>query len=119
MNEPAIELQAVCKSFRSTKVLQSVTLQVARGRTFAFLGRNAAGKTTTIRLLLGLLKRDDGSIRVLGIDPQREPIELRRRIGYLAEDQTMYGWMRVSEILRFVAPFYATWDHQLALKYVF
>jgi ABC-2 type transport system ATP-binding protein len=118
MNEPAIELQAVCKSFRSTKVLQGVMLQVARGRTFAFLGRNAAGKTTTIRLLLGLLKRDDGSIRVLGIDPQREPIELRRRIGYLAEDQTMYGWMRVEEIVRFVAPFYPTWDHELALKYI-
>lgn len=118
MNEPAIELQAVCKSFRSTKVLQGVTLQVARGRTFAFLGRNAAGKTTTIRLLLGLLKRDDGSIRILGIDPQHEPIELRRRIGYLAEDQSMYGWMRVEEIVRFVAPFYPTWDHELALKYI-
>jgi ABC-2 type transport system ATP-binding protein len=118
MNVPAIEMQSVCKSFRSTDVLRGVTLQVARGRTFAFLGRNAAGKTTTIRLLLGLLKRDDGSIRVLGIDPQREPMELRRRIGYLAEDQTMYGWMRVDEIVRFVAPFYPTWDHELALKYI-
>jgi ABC-2 type transport system ATP-binding protein len=118
MNEPAIELNAVCKSFRSTRVLDGVTMQVARGRTFAFLGRNAAGKTTTIRMLLGLLKRDDGSIRVLGIDPQREPIELRRHIGYLAEDQTMYGWMRVEEIVRFLAPFYPTWDHTLAQKYL-
>jgi ABC-2 type transport system ATP-binding protein len=95
-----------------------LTLQVPRGRTFAFLGRNAAGKTTTIRLLLGLLKRDDGAIRILGLDPQREPMELRRRIGYLAEDQRMYGWMRVEEIVRFVAPFYPTWDHGLALKYL-
>src|SRR5262245_28095285 len=118
MNEPAIEIQAVYKSFRSADVLNGVTLQVARGRTFAFLGRNAAGKTTTIRLLLGLLKRDDGAIRVLGIDPQREPLELRRRVGYLAEDQTMYGWMRVDEIVRFVAPFYPTWDHELAMKYL-
>ncbi len=118
MNEPAIEMQAVYKSFRSAEVLRGVTLQVAPGKTFAFLGRNAAGKTTTIRLLLGLLKRDDGAIRVLGIDPQREPLELRRRIGYLAEDQTMYGWMSVEEILRFIAPFYPTWDHELALKYV-
>jgi len=55
---------------------------------------------------------------VLGIDPQREPIELRRRIGYLAEDQTMYGWMRVEEIVRFVAPFYPTWEHSLAQKYL-
>jgi len=118
MNEPAIDIQAVYKSFRATEVLRGVTLRVARGKTFAFLGRNAAGKTTTIRMLLGLLKRDDGAIRVLGIDPQREPLELRRRVGYLAEDQTMYGWMRVEEIVRFVAPFYPTWDHALAAKYL-
>ncbi len=118
MNEPAIDLQAVYKSFRRTDVLRGVTLRVARGKTFAFLGRNASGKTTTIRLLLGLLKRDDGAIRVLGLDPQAQPLELRRRIGYLAEDQTMYGWMRVEEIVRFIAPFYPTWDHDLALKYL-
>jgi ABC-2 type transport system ATP-binding protein len=118
MNEPAIEMQAVYKSFRSTDVLRGVTLRVERGRTFAFLGRNASGKTTTIRMLLGLLKRDDGAIRVLGLDPQREPLKLRRHIGYLAEDQTMYGWMRVEEIVRFVAPFYPTWDHELAQKYL-
>ncbi len=117
MSEPAIDLQAVYKSFRRTEVLRGMTLQVQSGRTFAFLGRNAAGKTTTIRMLLGLLARDDGAIRVLGFDPQREPLEVRRRVGYLAEDQTMYGWMRVSEILRFVAPFYPTWDHDLALRY--
>jgi ABC-2 type transport system ATP-binding protein len=69
-------------------------------------------------MLLGLLKRDDGAIRVLGLDPQREPLELRRRVGYLAEDQQMYGWMRVEEIVRFVAPFYPTWDHDLALRYL-
>jgi ABC-2 type transport system ATP-binding protein len=118
MNDPAIDLQAVHKSFRSTDVLRGVTMQVARGKTFAFLGRNAAGKTTLIRMLLGLLKRDDGAIRVLGIDPQRDPLELRRRVGYLAEDQTMYGWMRVDEIVRFVAPFYPTWDHDLAQRYL-
>jgi ABC-2 type transport system ATP-binding protein len=118
MTEAAIDLQAVYKSFRSTDVLRGVTLQVPRGETFAFLGRNAAGKTTLIRMLLGLLKRDDGAIRVLGLDPQREPLELRRRVGFLAEDQQMYGWMRVEEIVRFVAPFYPTWDHDLALRYL-
>ncbi|MCI0492856.1 MAG: ABC transporter ATP-binding protein [Planctomycetes bacterium] len=118
MNEPVIELQSVYKSFRRTDVLRGMTLQVARGKTFAFLGRNASGKTTTIRMLLGLLKRDAGEIRVLGFDPQRKPLEIRRRVGYLAEDQTMYGWMRVEEIVRFVAPFYPTWDHNLAWKYL-
>jgi len=122
MNDPvspfAIEMQAVEKSFARNQVLRGLTLQVKRGRTFAFLGRNAAGKTTAIRMLLGLLPRDDGAIRVMGLDPAREPLALRARIGYLAEDQTMYGWMRVGEILRFVAPFYPTWDHDLALRYV-
>ena len=118
MTDFAIDLQSVFKSFRSTEVLRGVNMQVARGKTFAFLGRNAAGKTTTIRMLLGMLKRDDGAIRVVGLDPQREPLELRRRVGYLAEDQTMWGWMRVEEIIRFVAPFYPTWDHNLALQYV-
>jgi ABC-2 type transport system ATP-binding protein len=118
MSEPAIEIQGVSKSFGNTEVLRGMSLNVERGKTFAFLGRNAAGKTTTIRLLLGLLNRDDGAIRVLGIDPQIDPLELRRHVGYLAEDHTMYGWMRVEEIVRFVAPFYPTWDHELAFKYL-
>ncbi len=118
MNEPAIELRDVSKSFRNTEVLRGVNLKVQPGKTFAFLGRNAAGKSTTIRILLGLLKANSGTVRVLGIDPQVDPLELRRRVGYLAEDQTMYGWMRVDEIVRFVAPFYPTWDHELAFRYL-
>jgi len=117
MRELAIELQAVDKSFRNTQVLRGMTLQVERGKTFAFLGRNGAGKTTAIRMLLGLLKRDDGAIRVQGIDPEMDPVAVRASVGYLAEDQTMYGWMRCEELLRFIAPFYPTWDHQLALEY--
>jgi ABC-2 type transport system ATP-binding protein len=118
MKDLAIEMVDVRKSFRRTQVLSGMSLAVERGKTFAFLGRNAAGKTTAIRLLLGLLPRDAGTVRVLGYDPAEQPLEVRSRVGYLAEDQTMYGWMRVDEILRFVAPFYATWDHDLALKYV-
>src|SRR4029078_1765206 len=69
-------------------------------------------------LALRLVNGTAAAIGFLGLDPQREPIELRRRIGYLAEDQTMYGWMRVEEIVRFVAPFSPRWDHELALKYL-
>ena len=114
----AIEMEAVDKSFRRNQVLHGLSLQVKRGSMFAFLGRNGAGKTTAIRMLLGLLRRDDGAIGVLGLDPARAPLAVRAQVGYLAEDQTMYGWMRVDQILRFVAPFYPTWDHDLALRYV-
>ena len=104
MHEPAISIQAVHKSFRRNKVLRDMSLRVERGHTFAFLGRNGAGKTTTIQMLLGLLNRDEGSIRVLGLDPEKEPLAVRAQVGYLAEDQTMYGWMKCGDILRFLAP---------------
>ena len=117
MSNPVIEFKAVTKSFRRNHVLQEMSLEVERGQTFAFLGRNGAGKTTAIRMMLGLLNRDAGDIRVLGLDPEQQPLELRSRLGYLAEDQTMYGWMRAAEMLCFLAPFYPTWDHDLAQKY--
>jgi len=117
MNSPAIEFQNVYKSFRKNQVLRGMSLRVEPGTTFALLGVNGAGKTTAIRMLLGLLHPDEGFVSVLGRSPEIDPIGVRQRVGYLAEDQTMYGWMRCEEILRFMAPFYPTWDHQLALKY--
>ncbi len=107
---PAIELRGVRKSFGRKEVLAGVDLSVAAGQTFAFLGRNGAGKTTTIRMLLGLLKPDSGQVRVLGLDPSRCAIEIRRRVGYLAEDPVLFGWMRVKQLLSFMQPFYPTWD---------
>ena len=106
MNESAINIQSVTKSFGAKTVLKDLSLCVPKGQTFAFLGRNGAGKTTTIRMLLGLLKPDTGTISVLGLNPQKDALEIRRRIGYLAEDQTMFGWMTVAQIIKFIEPFY-------------
>lgn len=108
--EPAIDIRGVTKRFGRKTVLDGLTMSVESGQTFAFLGRNGAGKTTAIRMLLGLIKPDAGSIRALGMDPQKDPLGVRRRVGYLAEDQAMFGWMRVSEMISFMAPFYPTWD---------
>jgi ABC-2 type transport system ATP-binding protein len=109
--QPAvIELRGVNKSFGKKPVLRGVNLTMQAGQTLAFLGRNGAGKTTTIRTLLGLLAPDAGEVRVLGLDPKTNPLEIRRRVGYVAEDQTMFGWMRVGQLLSFIAPFYPTWD---------
>jgi len=116
MNEFPIVLKSVAKAFGKTEVLKDVTLKVPAGQTFAFLGRNGAGKTTTIRMLLGLLGPDAGQVGVLGLNPGRDALDIRRRVGYLAEDQVMFGWMRVREILEFMAPFYPTWDAGYAAK---
>ncbi len=118
MLEPVIEIRNVFKRYREKEVLSDLTFTVTRGQTFAFLGRNGAGKTTTIQMLLGLNKPDAGSIKVLGTDPAIDPLQVRRTVGYLAEDQTMFGWMTVDQLIRFIAPFYSTWDNVLAATYV-
>jgi ABC-2 type transport system ATP-binding protein len=114
MSQYAIEIRGLVKRFGDKTVLGDVTFQVPKGKTYAFLGRNGAGKTTTIRILLGLLRADGGQVSVLGLDPARQALEIRRRVGYLAEDQRMFGWMRVRQLLDFIAPFYPHWNHSLA-----
>src|SRR5437773_2151431 len=117
MSEPVIQLLNVRKSFGKNPVLKGVNWAIERGQIFALLGRNGAGKTTAIRMLLGVLSRDGGSISVLGREPQQEPLAVRAAVGFLAEDQQMFGWMTIAELLGFMAPFYPTWDRSLADRF--
>jgi ABC-2 type transport system ATP-binding protein len=114
MKDDAIVIDRLAKSFGSQQVLRDVSLRIPAGQTFALLGRNGAGKTTTIRTLLGLIPPDGGSIEVAGLDPTRHPLEVRRQVGYLAEDQVMYGWMTPTELSRFLSSFYPKWDEARA-----
>lgn len=110
MTALAIQIERLAKSYGSQPVLHDVSLAIPAGQTLALLGCNGAGKTTMIRILLGLIPADTGRVLVGGVDPARDPLTVRRDVGYLAEDQTMYGWMTPSELCRFLAPFYPTWD---------
>jgi ABC-2 type transport system ATP-binding protein len=114
MNPCAIAVEHLRQGYGSRAVLEDVSLEIPPGQTFALLGRNGAGKTTLIRTLLGLLQPQTGAVEVLGLSPTACPMDVRRRVGYLAEDQAMYGWMTAEEIGRFLAPFYPTWDAGLA-----
>lgn len=114
MSSAAIDVRHLRQQYGRRIVLEEVSLQVPRGSTFALLGRNGAGKTTLIRTLLGLLTPNGGMVDVLGIEPSTRPLDVRRRVGYLAEDQAMYGWMTGDEIAGFLKPFYPTWDSALA-----
>jgi ABC-2 type transport system ATP-binding protein len=118
MPDPAIRIDGLVKSYGSQKVLENVDLIIPTGQTFALLGRNGAGKTTMIRILLGVIPADSGSCRLGGIDPAVDPLQVRRIVGYLAEDQTMYGWVTPVELCRFLEPFYPTWDRNLARDYL-
>jgi ABC-2 type transport system ATP-binding protein len=110
MDNIAIKISGLGFSYGRQEVLNGVDFEVPEGSIFGFLGRNGAGKTTTIKMLLGLLKPDSGVCHIQGIDPQNDPIAVRRNVGYMAEDQQMYGWMRIEQIVKWVASFYPGWD---------
>lgn len=110
MSKSAIRIEGLQFAYGRKKVLEGVDLQVPEGSIFGFLGRNGAGKTTTIKLLLGLLKPNSGTCSIQNIDPQKDEIAVRRAVGYMAEDQQMYGWMRIEQIVKWVAGFYPDWD---------
>jgi ABC-2 type transport system ATP-binding protein len=110
MTDTAIEIRDLQFHYGRKKVLTGVDLDVPKGSIFGFLGRNGAGKTTLIKTLLGLQKPAAGKVTILGLDCFAHALEVRKRIGYMAEDQQMYGWMTVSQIIKWVAGFYPNWD---------
>lgn len=107
---PAIETTGLTKRFKSLDAVDNLTMSVPAGSVYAFLGRNGAGKTTAIRMLLDLLDRTSGEARVLGLDCRRDAIEVKRRVGYVGQDCQMYPWMKVDEIIWFCKGFYPNWD---------
>jgi ABC-2 type transport system ATP-binding protein len=108
-----IEFERVSKEFGATTALDGLSLEVPPGVVFALLGENGAGKTTAIRLMLGLTEPTSGDVRVLGLDGQRDGLTIRRRVGYLPERPTLYEWMTAAEIGWFTAGFYGgDFEHQ-------
>jgi ABC-2 type transport system ATP-binding protein len=79
----AITTRDLVKFYGSFQALYGVDLDVKQGEIFGFLGPNGAGKTTTIRCLLDLIRPNGGTVRVMGIDPQADPVAVRARVGYL------------------------------------
>jgi ABC-2 type transport system ATP-binding protein len=96
-----IEVEGVRKFYGSKAALDDVSFRIDRGEVVGFLGLNGAGKTTMLRILCGLLLPSAGRVRVDGIDAVDEPLELRRRIGFLPDRPPLYGEMSVRDMLRY------------------
>jgi ABC-2 type transport system ATP-binding protein len=103
MGDNVIEVKNLTKCYGRTTVVRGISFSVKRGEIFGLLGPNGAGKTTTILMLLGLTSVSDGQVRLLGHDPAREPLEVKRRVGYLPDSVGFYDNLSAAGNLRYTA----------------
>jgi ABC-2 type transport system ATP-binding protein len=101
-----IDVHGLTKSFDGHTVVRNLSMQVRRGSIYGFLGPNGSGKTTTIRMLCGLLTPDDGSGTCLGFDIRKETDQIKRRVGYMTQRFSLYQDLSVRENLEFIARIY-------------
>lgn len=111
---PILDIAHVSRSFvKDKRALDDVSLAIHAHEVVALLGRNGAGKTTLVQIAMGMLFPDTGSARIFGLDPMREPVAVKRRIGFVAETQVLPPVMRIPELLAFHRYLFPTWDNAL------
>ncbi len=118
MTTLAIDVHDLVKSFGAVKVVDGLSMQVPEGEICGFLGGNGSGKTTTIRMLCGLLRPDAGGGTCLGFDLLREPMRIREQIGYMTQRFSFYDDLTVAQNLEFVARLYQLPDRDRAIAEV-
>jgi len=102
VSAPAIELRGVAKSYRDKVALAGVDLAVEPGTVQGYIGANGAGKSTTVKILMGLLAPFEGEARVAGLDPRKDPVGVKRKVGYVPENALLFESMTVAELLLLV-----------------
>lgn len=114
MAENIVEVQGPVRTYGKQRALDGIDLTVKRGSVLGLVGQNGAGKTTLIKHLLGLLRAENGTVRVFGLDPVANPPSVLSRIGYFYEEGDLPLWMKVEELVRYSAAFYPGWDQNYA-----
>jgi ABC-2 type transport system ATP-binding protein len=115
-NGIAIDVKGLSKSFGGREVVHDLSMQVRRGSIYGFLGPNGSGKTTTIRILCGLLTPDSGEGTCLGYDIRRDAEKIKRQVGYMTQRFSLYQDLSVRENLEFVARLYGLPDARGAAR---
>lgn len=108
--EPVLRTHDLRRRFGKVIAVDGLSLELNRGEIYAFLGRNGAGKTTALRMLMGVLRPDAGEIELDGRRSRFVSASLKRRLGYVSQEQVFYPWMTAQQLGGFVAGFYPTWD---------
>ncbi len=109
----AIVTDRLTKHYHGRRVVDSLSLRVPAGSVYGLLGRNGAGKSTAIKMLMGMVRPDSGSATLLGVDIACVSDATRQRIAYLAEGHPLYGWMSIGQAIEFTRPFYPRWNDVL------
>ena len=109
-----VDVDHLSYSYGRITALRDVDLSVPRGALYALLGPNGSGKTTLLQILMGVRRGYRGHATVLGVESAALAVRHRERIGYIAEGQSLPGWMRLEQLESYLAPLYPTWDHALA-----
>ena len=115
MNDLSIQMEGVSKRYPHF-FLDSINLELRKGSVLGFIGANGAGKSTTIRILMGLVRQDAGSVQVLGHSMPAEQIAAKQDIGFVSEDMRLYGAATLDWHMNFVAAMYPRWDRAYADK---
>ena len=108
--EPVLRTEGLTRAFGRVKAVDGLSLCALRGEVYGFLGRNGAGKTTTLRLLMGILSAGAGRIELFGEPVRKVSLALKRRLGYVSQEQHFYPWMTAADLGHFVGALFPTWD---------
>jgi len=109
-----LELKNIHRSYdKGVPVLHGVDLELQPGEVVGLLGENGAGKTTLIKIALGMLHPHEGSVRVFGMDPRKEPVAVKKRLGYVSENQSLPGYLRIRDIIEMHRALFEQWDSKL------
>ena len=111
-NRPSLNCN-LTRSYGKVEAVNGLSLTVQPGRCYGFFGRNGAGKTTTIKCLLNLLQPRSGTVRVFGLDPQKEEVAVKSRLCYVPDAVAFYPWMTVRQTLQFLASFRSHWNRDI------
>jgi len=108
-----IQINGLTYTYGRAEAVHDLHLTVQPGRCYGLFGRNGAGKTTAMKCLLNLLRPSNGNVRVFGLDPARNEVEVKRRLAYVPDYVAFYPWMTVRETLDYLASFRAHWNREI------
>ena len=110
-----VEFNNVHRAYKKGQdVLKGVTFSIEQGEVVGLLGKNGAGKTTLIRIAMGMIEAQTGGVSLFGLDPRKDPLDVKRRVGYVSEDQVLPPFLRAGEVLELHRGLFPGWDDNMA-----